>query len=212
MELSTEAGGGRRLRGKPARIVAAAGVVVAGLAAAPSVGQADGLDGRAVLRDAAGNRVGLVRFSEADDGKMLVRAELASAMAAGFHGFHAHANAAGAGCVADSSQPANTWFTSVGGHYKEEPGENHGNHAGDLPSLLVHRDGTAHLRFTADRLDVLELNGKALIVHARPDNFGNVPVGAAPNQYTPNSADAVTLTQNTGNAGDRLACGVLELR
>jgi Cu-Zn family superoxide dismutase len=214
VQLNTEtaAGAKNKGRGRPARVAAAAGVVVAGVLAAQSVGHADGVDGRAVLRDAAGNRVGLVRFSEADDGKMLVRAELASALAPGFHGFHAHANAAGAGCVADSSQPASTWFTSVGGHYKEAAEENHGNHAGDLPSLLVHRDGTAHLRFTAERLDVLELDGKALIVHARPDNFGNVPVGAADNQYTPNTPAAVTLTQNTGNAGDRLACGVVEIK
>ena len=46
-----------------------------------------------------------------------------------------------------------------------------------------------------------------MIVHAGPDNLGNVPVGSEPNQYNPNSPDAVDRTQATGNAGDRVACG-----
>ena len=50
------------------------------------------------------------------------------------------------------------------------------------------------------------------MLHAGPDNFGNVPVddvATAPNAYTPNSAGATTATQNTGNAGNRIACGVI---
>jgi Cu/Zn superoxide dismutase len=47
------------------------------------------------------------------------------------------------------------------------------------------------------------------VLHAGADNFGNVPVGANPDQYAANHQDAVTKTQNTGNAGDRIACGVI---
>jgi Cu/Zn superoxide dismutase len=42
--------------------------------------------------------------------------------------------------------------------------------------------------------------------------LGNVPLGTAANQYTPNSADATTATAKTGNAGDRIACGVISSR
>ena len=55
-----------------------------------------------------------------------------------------------------------------------------------------------------------ELPGKAVILHAGADNFGNVPVGTGPDQYTANSAAATTKTGNTGNAGDRIACGVIK--
>lgn len=208
---STDERGSRR-PGRAGRWAAAGAAVVTALVAAQAQGHADGLSGRALLRDAGGNQVGVVRFSEGDGNKILVRADLASSLSPGFHGFHVHANSAGRGCLAEASEPASAWFTSVGGHYKEADDEAHGNHAGDLPSLLVHHDGTAHLRFTVDRLDVMELDGKALIVHARPDNFANVPVGTGANQYTPNTSAAVTLTHNTGNAGDRVACGVVELR
>ena len=54
-----------------------------------------------------------------------------------------------------------------------------------------------------------DLAGKAVIVHAGADNFGNIPLGAALDQYTANDPAAVAKTQNTGNAGDRIACGVI---
>ena len=66
--------------------------------------------------------------------------------------------------------------------------------------------------FTTDAWAAADVVGKALILHAGRNNFGNVPVGSEPNQYTPNSEAATTLTANTGNSGDRIACGVLERR
>ena len=53
------------------------------------------------------------------------------------------------------------------------------------------------------------LRNRVVILHANPDNFGNVPTGPAANQYTANSQAATTATANTGNAGNRVACGVI---
>ena len=71
-------------------------------------------------------------------------------------------------------------------------------------------DGTAEAQFTTQRFRAADLAGRAVILHAGADNFGNVPVGPASNQYTANSTDATTATANTGNAGVRIACGVVE--
>jgi Cu-Zn family superoxide dismutase len=49
-----------------------------------------------------------------------------------------------------------------------------------------------------------------VIVHALPDNYDNIPLGTAPDQYTANSPAAREKTLATGNAGDRLACGVVK--
>jgi Cu-Zn family superoxide dismutase len=168
---------------------------------------------RAVLRDPAGVRIGTVDFS-IDDDAMAVRAVLKPnryVAAGAFHGFHVHANndpANGAGCIAVAAQPSSTWFVSADGHLAES-GQTHGNHIGDMPSPLVLADGTATLRFTTDRIDPEMLSERAVILHAGPDNFGNVPTGPAADQYTPNSAAATDKTQKTGNAGDRVACGVV---
>jgi Cu-Zn family superoxide dismutase len=172
---------------------------------------------RAQLAAADGTRIGTVRFwDDARAGATVVQVRLAvppGATAPGaFHGFHVHANndpANGSGCIADPNQAPSTWFISVDGHLKHDPAEKHGGHAGDLPTLYLDAGGHAEASFTVDRITPRELRGKAVILHAGADNFGNVPVGAGPDQYSANSDAALTKTANTGNAGDRIACGVI---
>ena len=54
---------------------------------------------------------------------------------------------------------------------------------------------------TTDAVTLEEIKGKALIIHAGADNFGNIPTRYAP------APDADTLA--TGDAGARVACGVV---
>lgn len=198
-------------------LATAAAVVIAGSATtatavardrAPSVARAE-------LRLADGTDVGDVRFRKLRD---TTRVSVSLAVPPGvtavraFHGFHVHANndpANGDGCVADPSQPPSTWFISADGHLAL-PGETHGNHAGDMPVLHLDADGSAEVIFEIDRFRVADLVGRAIILHAGADNYGNIPVGSGPTQYTPNSAQATDLTGRTGNAGDRVACGEID--
>ena len=99
-------------------------------------------------------------------------------IAPGFHGFHVHA-------VGKCEGPA---FTTAGGHFSA-PGQTHRNHAGDLPPLLVNADGSASAAFETDRFVLAQLrdaDGSALIVHAGPDNFANIP----PRYGTPDAGHA----------------------
>lgn len=197
--------------------LALAAVVAAGAFAMTGVAGADGSDTTAVLRDSRGAVKGTVRFvNRHGSTEVRVRLEgLDSAVARdAFHGFHIHANsdaANGEGCVADAAAASSSWFTAVDGHWRTD-GQNHAGHRGDMPSLYVTRAGGAEARFVTDRLDLGELRGRAVIVHAGPDNFANIPLGPAANQYTANGPEAVTATQNTGNAGDRVLCGVVGRR
>jgi len=183
--------------------------------AGPEVGTAEqelGGARSAVLRDANGASVGRVHFLPTGGvTTVAVSARLTPAQN-GIHGFHVHANdnpANGDGCIADPAQPANTHFVSADGHYNPGGGT-HGDHAGDMPALFFTEGGVAAMSFITDRFEPNDINGRAVILHAAPDNYGNVPVGADANQYTANSAAALTLTQNTGNAGNRIACGVIQ--
>ena len=128
-----------------------------------------------------------------------------------FHGIHVHANddpANGEGCKADAAMAPPTWFTAVDGHLKQGTAT-HTDHTGDFPSVLVNKDGTASLRFTTDRFTPAQVVGKAVVLHANADNFGNVPTGSLPDQYRANAEAATTKTTGTGNAGDRMACGLV---
>ena len=194
----------KSLMGYAAVLAVVGGVVMAATAGAHSH------SARTTLRNASGQEVGTVKFVDArgyTEVRVVVRRGSAVAGDA-FHGFHIHANADAAGCVADPAQPANTWFTSAGGHWKSGT-QTHGQHLGDMPSVFVNANGSVETRFTISRIPLADLAGKAVVLHASADNFGNVPVGTAFDQYTANTADAVTKTQNTGNAGDRIACGVI---
>ena len=110
----------------------------------------------------------------------------------GFHGFHMHA-------VGRCDGPS---FASAGPHF-ERAGQDHGGHAGDLPTVLVKANGTAYLRVTTDlitRDEMLDEDGSAFIVHAGRDNQANIP----PRYGTPDQE-----TQNTGDSGGRAACAAV---
>lgn len=96
-------------------------------------------------------------------------------------------------------------FLSAGGHLAGQ-GPQHPDHAGDLPSLLVNPDGSAHLVVKTARLTpelLFDSDGAALVVHAGPDNFANIPA-----RYAAGGAD--DQTRQAGDGGDRVACAVIE--
>ena len=142
----------------------------------------------AQLRDAQG-RV-LASASASDVGEALrIRVE-ASGLGAGIYGIHLHA-------VGRCDAPA---FETAGPHWNpgdREHGRDNprGQHRGDLPNLLVGTDGRGILEFTipdarlAGRVArLLDTDGAAIVLHARPDDYRSDP---------------------SGNSGARIACGVL---
>jgi superoxide dismutase, Cu-Zn family len=143
------------------------------------------------LVDAGGARVGRVSFEQRGNGPVQISARVRG-LPPGFHGFHVH--------TTGRCDPPG--FTTAGGHLNPG-GTPHGAHAGDLPSLLVRADGRATLATTTDRFtlaDLRDADGSAVMVHSGPDNFANIP----PRYGTP---DQETLA--TGDAGARVACGVV---
>ena len=138
-----------------------------------------------------------------EQNKVTVRAEL-EGLQPGFHGFHIHDVGL---CEPDAPDGP---FTTAKGHYVGE-GASHGDHDGDMPSLYVGDDGRASLTVTLDTFTAEELtagDGAAVMVHADRDNFANVP-----DRYTATGAAAPgpdQMTNSTGDAGARAACGVVE--
>ncbi len=184
----------------------------------PSPAQAEGRHAGALLRNATGDVVGEAKFNGVENSSVVRVSVSVHDLAPGFHGFHVHETGT---CTAPS-------FTSAGFHLDlsgtGSGGTAHPNEAGDMPVLLVNADGTAEARFTTDRYqiaDLLEGNGTALIVHAGRDNYANIPTrygdpvavaGVAGSGVDIIRDGTVTdlATRNTGDAGARSACGVIE--
>lgn len=139
----------------------------------------------AVLHPTAGNNVkGLVTFARTADG-ILVTADV-EGISPGKHGFHIHA-------LGDCSAPDGT---SAGGHFNPE-NKPHGaptdteRHVGDLGNITADANGKAHFEWTDTFISFSgshSIIGRAVIVHAGEDDLTSQP---------------------TGNAGPRLACGVI---
>lgn len=178
--------------------IALAGLGAFGLASTGETGGSStqqGMKAKASLYGATGNAVGVVKL-EQDGDSVNIKIAIDGGVTPGFHGFHIHA----AGLCAAP-------FTSALGHYNPDAAT-HRDHAGDLPVLLIDGDGTAEARFSTDRFalgDLFDANGSAFILHAAADNYANIPT----DRYEPDP-DATTLA--TGDAGGRIACGVIEAK
>ena len=130
-------------------------------------------------------------------------------LAPGFHGLHIHKVGK---CEPNSVGPtggAPGDFLSAGGHF-QTPGHSTEPASGDLTSLEVRRDGSASLMTTTDAFAMDDLLGgqkTAIIIHAGADNFANIP----PERYSQSNGTPGPdeTTMSTGDAGKRVACGVI---
>lgn len=95
-------------------------------------------------------------------------------------GFHIHE---GGSCSGNSEDP----FFDVLGHYNPKAYP-HPYHAGDMPPLFSN-NGFAFSAFLTDRFTIDEIIGKTVIIHSMQDDF---------------------TTQPSGNAGIKIACGVIK--
>ena len=138
------------------------------------------------LEPTKGNKaVGEVNFEQAGD-KVRVTAQLIGLPADGEFGFHIHEVG---DCSSGDGMSAKGHFNPFG----KPHGKGAERHAGDMPNLKSDAKGKAKL--TAE-LDIITLKsgpasiiGRSVIVHAEPDDY---------------------TTQPTGNAGARLARGVIK--
>lgn len=80
-----------------------------------------------------------------------------------------------------------TNFSGTGSHYTKMPTP-HPRHAGDLPPLLAYHTN-AYMTVITDRFSIKDIIGRTVVIHSNADDF---------------------ITQPAGNAGEKIACGVIE--
>lgn len=175
------------------------------------VGPADTLT--AVINGPDGTQVAAATIEFRDDdafATVTVQTTAPGKLTPGSHGLHIHDVGK---CEVNSVAPnggAPGDFLSAGGHFQGGGQGGHPNHAGDLSSLQVRGDGTALLVTTTnafDKADLVSGDGTAIIIHANPDNFSNIPADRYQQSNGAPPPDDTTLA--TGDGGKRVACGVI---
>jgi superoxide dismutase, Cu-Zn family len=164
--------------------------ILVSLAAGCSMSTEPASQATAELKDKDGKAVGVATFRESSGG-VTVDVNV-KGLTPGLHAVHVHA-------VGKCEAPA---FTSAGGHFNPAQKKHgykspEGAHAGDLPNMLVAKDGTGRFESFTDGMtlkpgatSVFDKDGSALVIHAGVDD---------------------NVTDPTGNAGDRAACGIITM-
>lgn len=144
---------------------------------------------QATLASASGSKAsGELQFS-AGAGGVSVTGTLTGLQAGTVHGFHIHE-------TGDCSAPD---AKSAGGHFNPTHADHGGpssvnRHLGDIPNVEANGEGSATVSATIGGATLRDggpndLVGKAVIVHAKRDDY---------------------TTQPSGDSGDRIACGVVK--
>jgi len=142
----------------------------------------------ATLQPSKGSSVkGSATFAQKGD-KVEVTASVSGLKPNQEHGFHIHEKG---DCSSGDGMSAGGHFNPLGKPHA--PSSTPDRHAGDMPALKADDYGNASFSARLDVITVAEgptgIVGRGLIVHAQPDDY---------------------KTQPTGNAGARLACGVIQ--
>jgi Cu-Zn family superoxide dismutase len=122
------------------------------------------------------------------DGSVEVTADL-TGLTPGVHGFHIHDK----GACGDNGNAAGGHYNPTNMPHAAPDAASH--HAGDFGNVTAGANGEVHTSFTTRSISLAEGSmtsavGHAVILHANPDDL---------------------TTQPSGNAGPRVACGVVTM-
>jgi Cu-Zn family superoxide dismutase len=170
------------------RPIFAAAAVAATLLAACVTTPEEPLRANAQLQPTKGNKTFGEATFEQVGGKVHVVIYVQGLKAGQEHGLHIHEVG---DCSSGDGMSTKGHFNPFGTPHGPQAGAE--RHAGDLPSLKAGKDGRAKVDVMLDIITVAagpaSVVGRGLIVHADPDDY---------------------KTQPTGNAGARIACGVIQ--
>lgn len=136
-----------------------------------------------------GEKIGTIEFSDSDKG-LVIKPKL-TGLTPGEHGFHIHENGS-----CEGAEKEGKWVPGVqaGGHFDPAHSDKHlgpkgKGHKGDLPVLMVNKNGEANEKSLAPHLTVMDLRGHSVMIHEGGDNYSDNP-------------------KPLGGGGARIACGV----
>jgi Cu-Zn family superoxide dismutase len=143
-------------------------------------------DIKAAMLDSTGKDLGTLVLSDVPEGIMMMGS--LKGLPPGEHGIHLHAT----GSCTPFAAAQGHWNPTSKEHGKDNP---KGPHMGDTPNITVGADGSVSVMVTSPGGSLkganalLDADGAAVVIHAKADDYKSQPAG---------------------NAGDRIACGVVK--
>ena len=144
----------------------------------------------AVLSPTEGNQTtGVVTFKPADKGKVEIEARLTGLLPNSKHAIHIHQYG---DLTSKDGKSAGDHYNPM--HHPHALPDKENRHAGDFGNLESDQNGNADFKLTVDNISLAgrlsPIIGRAVVVHAKVDDG----------------------SQPTGNAGDRIAIGVIGVK
>ena len=161
------------------------------------------LEGVAVLTNTVSDEIkGTIHFTETNDKEVKIKVNI-SGLPPGKHGFHIHE----AGDLTDECKSACAHFNPT---KKKHGGPNDKErHVGDLGNITANKDGICKKTFTDKIIKLKGKNniiGRCVVIHAGEDDLGK---GGLDKNGNIIDEDKYNESKKTGNAGARIACGVI---
>lgn len=148
------------------------------------------------------NLKGQIEFIEEKD-KVMIHINI-KGLTPGLHGFHIHE----AGDLTDNCTSACSHFNP---HHKSHGGPNdRERHIGDLGNIKANKQGDAQMTLIDDKIKLkgkYSIIGRSVVIHEHPDDLGKG--GLDKNYKYIMDEDTYKESLKTGNAGKRIACGVI---
>ncbi|WP_298447499.1 superoxide dismutase family protein [uncultured Marinobacter sp.] len=148
-------------------------------------------------RNGKSKDIGTIRVEEKIRG--IVLAPHLKGLRQGAHGFHVHEHDDCSSVREEAKSGSTPEYVAAGnegGHLSSGLADSHtgpygDGHLGDLPILYVDNNGVANHPVYAPRLRLNDLPGRALVIHANPDNYSDDP-------------------EENGGSGPIIACGIVD--